>query len=295
MDKNQLRNFIELAHALNFSTVAKQQFISQPALTNQISRLEDELGVKLFHRTKHAVSLTYAGSEFYNYARDIIDMIDRAERRMRDISDGRTGFLKISTVTSIEAHITGYIAEFNRRYKDIQISLDSGTGTKQIMAINKKSFDVYFSFSDLLESSGTLETLPLEPDMYAIYISDRYTPEVELDNFTWLNGKNLLTESRADGPFLISQTMALLESMGVEPANIIHYPSGATILMAVRAGLGFTLLPASMNLGALPPDILVIPVHLPDAVIGNSMGWHRDTKNVAALKFIELVKEMEEK
>lgn len=295
MDKNQLRNFIELSHALNFSSVAKQQFISQPALTNQISRLEDELGVKLFHRTKHGVSLTYAGTEFYNYASDILDKIDRAERRMRDIGDGRTGFLKISAVTSIEAHITDYIAEFNRRYSDIQISLDSGTGTQQIMAINKKSFDVYFSFTSLLESSGTLETLPLDPDMYAVYISERYAHEVQLDNFSWLNGKNLLTESRSDGPFLISQTMELLESMGVEPGNIIHYPSGATILMAVRAGLGFTLLPASMNLGSVPSDILVIPVQMPEAVIGNSMGWHRDNKNVATHKFIELVKEMESK
>ena len=295
MDKNQLRNFIELAHALNFSSVAKQQFISQPALTNQISRLENELGVKLFHRTKHGVSLTYAGTEFYNYASDILDKIDRAERRMRDIGDGRTGFLKISAVTSIEAHITDYIAEFNRRYKDIRISIDSGTGTQQIMAINKKSYDIYFSFTSLLEASGTLETLSLDSDLYAVYISAQYASEVDLDDFSWLSGKSLIAESRADGPFLIKQTMALLDAMGIEMDSVIQYPSSSTILMAVRAGIGFALLPANMNLGVVPNDILVIPVRKQESIIENSMGWHRDTKNVAALKFIELVKEMEGK
>lgn len=292
MDKNQLKNFIELAHALNFSSVAKQRFISQPALTNQINRLEEELGVKLFHRTKHGVSLTFAGTEFYNYAADIIDKMDRAERRMGDISNGRTGFLKIFTVSSMEAQISKYLSEFNRRYKDIQISLDSGTGTQQIMAINKHAYDIYFSFSSLLEASGSLGTIPLESDIYAVYISDKYGSEVDLDDFSWLNGKNLITERRSEGPFLIKQTMTLMEAMGIETESIIPYPSTSTILMAVRAGIGFALLPSKMNLGIVPEDILVIPVQMEEAIIHNSMGWHADSINIAAQKFIEVVKEL---
>lgn len=292
MDKNQLKNFVALAHALNFSSVAKQQFISQPALTNQISKLEAELGVQLFHRTKHGVSLTYAGSEFYAYANDILDDISRAERRMHDISNGRTGLLKISAVTSMESQITKYLAAFNERYGNIQISIDSGTGTQQIMAINKKAFDIYFSFSSLLDSSGTLEMLPLEPDRYAVYISTKYMDRIEYDDFSWLDGLTLFAESRADGPFLISQTLALMAKMKLSTENVIWYPSMATILMAVQAGLGYAILPSKMNLGAIPENVIVIPIAGEDAVIRNAMGWHQDTKNVAAAKFIEMVKEL---
>lgn len=292
MDKNQLRNFVLLAHALNFSTVAKQQFISQPALTNQISKLEAELGVRLFHRSKHGVSLTYAGSEFYRYASEILDGIDRAERRMDDIAKGRTGFLKISAVTSNEYQVTRHVAEFSRRYGDIEISLDSGTGTQQIMAINKKAFDVYFSFSSLLDASGTLETLLLESDRYAVYINSRDADRLDGLEFSRLSGLTHLVESRAEGPFLLSQIQSLMLKLGLSLDSTVYYPSTAAILMGVQAGLGYAILPSKMNLGAMPEDIRVIPIPGDEAVIQNAVGWHRDGKNIAAQKFIQLVREM---
>ena len=95
MNTSQLKNFISVAQTLNYSETAKSAYISQPALTKQINKLESELGVKLFDRSKHGVSLTYAGEEFYKYAVDILDGIRQAENRMDSISAGQTGFLKV--------------------------------------------------------------------------------------------------------------------------------------------------------------------------------------------------------
>ena len=97
MDKNQLTYFVSLTQALNFSRVAKQYFISQPALTNQIAKLEAELGVQLFNRSKHGVSLTFAGAEFRQYAVNILNQMMEAESRMNDVSKGAVGFLNISS------------------------------------------------------------------------------------------------------------------------------------------------------------------------------------------------------
>ena len=88
MNTSQLKNFISVAQTLNYSETAKSAYISQPALTKQINKLESELGVKLFDRSKHGVSLTYAGEEFYKYAVDILDSIRQAENRMYSISAG---------------------------------------------------------------------------------------------------------------------------------------------------------------------------------------------------------------
>lgn len=292
MDKTQLKNFVALAHALNFSSVARQQFISQPALTNQICKLEAELGVQLFHRTKHSVSLTYAGTEFYNYASEILDSMERAERRMNDIGSGCEGFLSISAVSSNEHQVVKYVEEFNRRYKNIRISLDSGTGTKQIMAINKKSFDVYFSFSSLLESSGTLNVIRLKPSRYAVYISKKISADLCAEDLSSIRGLTNLVESRSEGPFLAEQTMELMSKLGLDCGNVMYFPSSSAILMAVQAGLGYAILPDRMNLGTLPEDIAVIPIPGGDAVISNAVGWHRDNINVAARKFIDLITEM---
>lgn len=292
MDKNQLKNFMALAHALNFSSVARQQFISQPALTNQISRLESELGVQLFHRTKHGVSLTYAGSEFYTYAAEILDAMDRAQRRMSDIGEGRMGFLNISCVTTNEYQVVKYVEEFSRRYSDIALSMDNGTGIKQIMAINKKSFDLYFSFSTLLHASGTLEVLELEPSRYAVYISKKLAKNLSAEDLSPLKGLTNLVENRSEGPFLASQAGELMEKLGLSGDKVLYFPSCNAVLMAVQAGLGYAILPGTMNLGAMPDDIAVIPIPGDDAVIPNAVGWHKGTANVAALKFIEMMKEL---
>ena len=74
MTFTQLRCFIEVARQLNFARVAEPLYISQPAVSRQIHALENELGVRLFDRTRHVVALTSAGESFYH---DTVDMLDR--------------------------------------------------------------------------------------------------------------------------------------------------------------------------------------------------------------------------
>ena len=74
MTFTQLRCFIEVAHQLNFARAAETLYISQPAVSRQIHALENELGVRLFDRTRHVVALTSAGESFYH---DTVDMLDR--------------------------------------------------------------------------------------------------------------------------------------------------------------------------------------------------------------------------
>lgn len=292
MDKTQLKNFVALAQTLNFSSVARQQFISQPALTNQISKLEGELGVRLFQRSKHGVSLTYAGSEFYKHASGILDAMERAERHMEDIGRGQSGFLNISTVSSNEYQVVKYVREFNRRYSGISINMDEGTGTQQIMAINRKSFDLYFSFSSLLKATGCLEVLDLEPSRYAIYISSELAGNISPQRLDGLRGLNELIESRSEGPFLAAQSGALSEKLGLTENRVMYFPSSDSVLMAVQSGLGYALLPSTMNLGALPQDIEVIPIPGDDALIHNAVGWHKGSCNIAVEKFTDMLREL---
>ena len=74
MTFTQLRCFIEVARQLNFARAAETLYISQPAVSRQIHALENELGVRLFDRTRHVVALTSAGESFYH---DTVDMLDR--------------------------------------------------------------------------------------------------------------------------------------------------------------------------------------------------------------------------
>ena len=291
MNTSQLQNFISIAQTLNYSETAKSAYISQPALTKQINKLESELGVKLFERSRHGVSLTYAGEEFYKFAVDILDGVRQAENRMNSISAGQTGFLKISSVYSMETLISEVMARYHARYPEILLNLLAGTGTSQIMTIRKMSYDVFFSFSNLLDSFPEICTLPVASDRFALYIHKKYKEEYDAYGIQLLNRLLHFVESSSEGPFLTNRTFAIMDVLGIGREHIVYYPSSTTMLTAVQAGLGFSLLPLEMNHGMLPENVLAIPLDIPEALIERSVGWHKNNRNIALKNFVEMMQE----
>ncbi len=84
MNTTQLECFMTVANYLNFSRAAEQLKITQPAVSHQINTLEDELGVKLFHRTSKSVRLTQEGFQFTQYAGEILKLTHLSKARMRE-------------------------------------------------------------------------------------------------------------------------------------------------------------------------------------------------------------------
>lgn len=82
MNTFQLSCFLAVAEYLNFSQAAQQLHVTHPAVSQQIQSLEKELGVKLFQRTTRSVRLTEEGKVFYNDAKQIVEVSDRAKRRL---------------------------------------------------------------------------------------------------------------------------------------------------------------------------------------------------------------------
>ena len=88
MDMRPLRYFISVAEHLNFTEASKQLYVAQPAVSQQIAYLEQKLGVKLFHRTKHSVQLTNAGSVFLKDAKEILNKLDESIENVRQAEKG---------------------------------------------------------------------------------------------------------------------------------------------------------------------------------------------------------------
>jgi DNA-binding transcriptional LysR family regulator len=98
MDVRELESFVAAAEELHFHRAAARVHLSQPALTRQIRRLEEELGVMLFERTRQRVELTAAGVAFLEEVRLALGSLDRAERRAREADRGEVGRLAIGHV-----------------------------------------------------------------------------------------------------------------------------------------------------------------------------------------------------
>ncbi len=293
MDRVQLKNFVLLAQMLNFSAVAKQEFISQPALTKQINRLEEELGVKLFHRTKHEVSLTFAGEEFYRHAVIILDGVEKAVHHMENIRRGQTGSLSLSTVFGLDDEVSRFVSRFVGDYPEINVGILSGTASQQIQAINQQSSDIFFSFAQLLKLYPSLETLPLSDDCFAVYAHERDAAKIETQGFSYLDQLTNLVEYRSEGgPLFTGLILTLREALGLRSENVAYYATNSTVLLAVQSGMGFAFLPTQIDFGLCPPGVVRFPLDLPEARIQRAMGWPRNARNPSTLRFVETVRQL---
>ncbi len=125
MDLDQLRLFLDLAREENFTRVAEIHFLSQPAVSLSMQRLEDDLGVRLLERSTRRVRLTDDGHLFLGYAREILDRVDELRDVLHDRRERMVGTLRLATVHTIGLYeLPPTLKEFIRRYPDVALHID---------------------------------------------------------------------------------------------------------------------------------------------------------------------------
>ena len=127
MELRHLRYFAAVAAHGSFSRAANQLHLTQPALSRQVKSLEDEIGVALIVRGQNTISLTSAGEDFYEEAKDILARVDVAIRRIKTRPQGEK--LRIGYVHSLTAGIMPRVVERFQSYKvTTQVESETGMG-----------------------------------------------------------------------------------------------------------------------------------------------------------------------
>lgn len=120
----QLRYFVAAAETGQFSMAATREHVSQSAITNAVLSLEEELGVRLFHRLPQGVSLTAEGQDFLASARHILDSVRDAMHRPRFHASGLQGRVRIAaSYTLLGYFLPELLARFRASYPDVEIDL----------------------------------------------------------------------------------------------------------------------------------------------------------------------------
>ena len=120
------RIFYVVANKKNITKAAEELFISQPAVSKAIKKLENNLGGKLFNRTKKGVVLTEEGKEFYNYIKVALEYINNAENKFNDLINLETGTIKIGvSVTLTKYFLTPFLEKFHDLHPKINIQIDT--------------------------------------------------------------------------------------------------------------------------------------------------------------------------
>ena len=143
MELRQLRYFVAVAEELHFRRAAARLHISQPPLSQQIKRLEEELGLRLLVRTRRSVQLTPAGAAFLRDARALLAELDRAVATARRLDAGQTGRLRVSFVGSaLLSIVPGAVQRFRASHAGVEIELRERPTVEQLRALAAGVLDV---------------------------------------------------------------------------------------------------------------------------------------------------------
>ncbi|WP_165422883.1 LysR substrate-binding domain-containing protein [Ktedonosporobacter rubrisoli] len=168
IELRHLRYFVAVAEELHFSRAAEKLQIAQPPLSQQIRQLEHMLGVRLFERNYHTVTLTAAGEVFLAEARHVLDEMEQALARMQDAKQGLVGRLNIGYFQSAEvtdAIIPAILQLYRQRFPTVEIQLRATNLQEQWQAIQAQEIQLGFAAcsSDLPKDLDMLviERIPL--------------------------------------------------------------------------------------------------------------------------------------
>ncbi|WP_423229769.1 LysR family transcriptional regulator, partial [Syntrophomonas zehnderi] len=122
MNLRQLELFSLVAEIGSVTKAAKQVYMSQPAVSQAITDLEDKLQVRLFERMNHRMLLTSAGETLYQYSKRILSLMEEAENTMQDIANIRMGKLRVGASTTIGIYLLPHLlGDFQTQYENVEL------------------------------------------------------------------------------------------------------------------------------------------------------------------------------
>jgi DNA-binding transcriptional LysR family regulator len=250
-DFRGLRYFVAVAEELHFTRAAERLYIAQPALSEHIRRLEDELGVELFRRTTRKVELTAAGEEFLSRARRILAEADEALADASRAARGETGRIRVATgATAGLELVPRALRAFREARPAVHLDLRQSDWEDYTYGLRDGSVEAAFVWLPFEQEDLSFVTLHVEPRVAALEAGHPLTAEREL------RMEQLVDEP---WPWVDTDPLALAfwtcaDFRGGEAA-----PRGPTIrsmegmLEAVRSGLCVATVPRSQaEVSALP-------------------------------------------
>ena len=245
MEIRQLQYAIQIAAEKNFSRAAEKLHIAQPSLSQQLSKLEKELGVLLFNRNTNTVELTYAGAVFVEKAQKIVDMLAEIRQEMDDISQLRRGRLVVGSMPITGAHLLPIVLPaFRQRYPDIEIVLMEENSAKLAELTAEGRTDLSLLMLPLPEPALDCEVLVEEEIKLAVPPKHRLLANAEAD-------KPITLDKLKHEPFIVMKqgqglrkmAIELCEQAGFSPRIVFESSNIETVQSLVAAGMGVAFVP----------------------------------------------------
>ncbi|ALH94406.1 DNA-binding transcriptional regulator HcaR [Acinetobacter equi] len=288
MELRHLRYFITVAEELNFSKAALKLYTAQPSLSQQIKDLEEDVGVKLLHRTKRKVELTEEGAVFLEQARLTLAQADKAVAMARQVSQAKQQMLRIGFVPVVEMKIFPYVLPNLRVHSsDLKIELLSMNNTEQMKALKRGDLDITFTRQSLASDEIESQFVLREPLIF-ILPKDHPLAKYERIPVKALDGIDFIIPSIEQSTTLHNLILDFAKSNDIE-FNIVQKADNILFnINSIGMGLGCTILPGyiaplSMN------NTVIRPLNIELPQLDLYVSYRKNSNSIAVRKFIELL------
>lgn len=291
MELRHLRYFVAVADRLHFGRAAADLRIAQPSLSQQIRRLERELGADLLERTKRRVRLTEAGRLFLPQAREILARADRAAVLVRGAKLAAGGRLNVSMACWVDP---GLVIEAVRRLRDanseISVDLRSLPVRNQLAALREERLDVCLVRSPVEEPRLESQTLTGEPFVVALSASHRLA-SLRRVPMPALADEEHIMPPRGAMPILYDLALKACRDGGFIPRVRGEADRPEVALGFVAAGIGVALVPAwARKLRA--SGAVFRPLTPSPRTLQTVAAWRRDAGSPLVSAFLRVLREV---
>jgi LysR family hca operon transcriptional activator len=290
MHIKQLECFVNLAETLSFSRTSEFLYITQPTVTHQINTLEDELGLKLFIRTKRKVELTPAGASFYNDIKYILTRINIAISKAKNYAQKFESNLSICYDGNVEVK---YLPDILRMYKaefpHVHPYLKIADYKEKINLFTNYNYDLIFTVKESIEN--------LLDVGYAELFTGRFVCVVPKGHpFSFKTMINI-SELQNHSLILLDPLKCPSEMARVQKNIQIKCPN-STVYLSDSALISYTMIKGNLGIAVMPnfvcpddPQLSIIPLDITDS-ISYGIAWHKNNERNEIKKFVAITKQI---
>jgi len=241
MELRHLTYFVAVAEKLNFSRAAEALHVAQPAVSQQIRALEQDLGVPLFDRVGKRVRLTEAGHAFLPHARQILAAVEAARHEILEHGALTRGSTSLGTPSTVSTHLLpNLLTRFQRVHPGLEVTLREAGTESLLKAVEAGELDLAIVSTDVLPP--VIEAAPFREEDYVLAVGARHAlAERSSARLADLSGEAFILFP--EGYKLREVTLSACRRAGFEPRVALDGGAMQSALEFVAAGLGVAIMP----------------------------------------------------
>jgi DNA-binding transcriptional LysR family regulator len=290
VELRHLRYFVAVAEELHFRKAAERLHVAQPAVSEQIRKLEQELGVTLFNRSQRSVALTPAGTALLEEARRVLRHAEVAQQAARNAGERATTRLRIGYLPdSLPASVPRALRQLAVSAPLVEVDLTTGLSLRLIEDLRSARLDAVVTSLPAPTKGLRVTSLGDQGAVIALPATHprAVDPTIAIER---LAPDRLIVRPREANPAFHNAIVAMCHDAGLAPTFVeIAEPRVENVLLAVAAGAGLAVLPETVAERYATPGIRFVALEGDATTLRSVVLTEPDTASLATLAFLRAI------